>query len=323
MKRILSTIVALTCALIIPARADVDAGDYPNRPIKLIVPYSAGGGTDTIARFLGRALEPKLGVPIIIDNKPGAGTAIGATYVAKSPPDGYTLLIATSGTLAFNPALNKTLAYDPAVDFAPISMVASLPFVLVVNPKIPSFAAFIDLAKSKSGGLSFASAGIGSPHHVFMELLKSMVGIDVRHVPYRGGGPAMTDVIAGHVEAMVDDAAPALEQIRAGRVRALGVTTKSRIATMPDVPTLAELGVTGYEAGSWQCIVAPANLPSPIQTKLNVALVEVMKTPEAQSFFSGLGMQPLWSTPAENAIHIKAEIARWAPVIGGLNVTDK
>lgn len=315
MPRLLSTVLALICALIAPAHAQSDAKDFPNRPIRLIVPYSAGGGTDTIARFLGRALEPKLGVPIIIENKPGAGTAIGGTYVAKSPADGYTLLIATSGTLAFNPTLNKTLQYDPTVDFSPISMVAALPFVLAAHPSIKTFAEFLALAKAKPGALSYASAGIGSPHHIFMELLKSMAGIELKHVPYRGGGPAMTDVIAGHVQVMVDDAAPALEQIRAGRVNALAVTTSNRVETMPDVPTLAEVGVAGYQANSWQCIVAPAHLPEPIQAKLNAALVEVMKTPEARTFFVGLGMTPMWSTPAENAAHIKSEIERWAPVI--------
>jgi tripartite-type tricarboxylate transporter receptor subunit TctC len=321
-SRIFSALVVLICALAGPVHAQSDPKDYPNRPIRLIVPYVAGGGTDTIARFLGRALEPKLGQPIIIENRPGSGTAIGGAYVAKAAPDGYTLLIATSGTVAFNPTLNKSLPYDPTVDFAPISMVAALPFVLVAHPGIDTFAAFLALAKSKPGELSYASAGNGSPHHIFMELLKSMAGIDIRHVPYRGGGPAMTDVIAGHVQAMIDDAAPALEQIRAGRVKALAVTTKTRVATMPDVPTMAEAGVPGYEANSWQCILAPANLPAPIQAKLNAALVEVMKTPEASAFFVGLGMQPLWSTPAENAAYIKSEIARWAPVIKGLGPMD-
>ena len=322
MSRTFCTLVALACALAGPAHAQSDSKDYPNRPIRLVVPYVAGGGTDTIARFLGRALEPKLGVPIIIESRPGSGTAIGGAYVAKASPDGYTLLIATSGTVAFNPTLNKNLPYDPTVDFAPISMVAALPFVLVANPAIDSFATFLALAKSKPGELSYASAGNGSPHHIFMELLKSMAGIDIKHVPYRGGGPAITDVIAGHVQAMIDDAAPALEQIRAGRVKALAVTTKTRVDTMPDVPTMAEAGIAGYEANSWQCILAPAHLPAPIQARLNTALVEVMKTPEARAFFVGLGRQPLWSTPAENAAYIKSEIARWAPVIKGLGPLD-
>lgn len=315
MSRFLSSVLLLICMLAAPVHAQTDAKDYPNRPIRLVVPYSAGGGTDTLARFLGRALEPKLGVPIIIENRPGAGTTIGATYVSKSAPDGYTLLIATSGALAFSPTLYKNLPYDPTVDFSPISLIAALPFVLVSNPDIDSFATFLARAKAKPGALSYASAGNGSPHHIFMELLKTMAGIDLKHVPYRGGGPAVTDVVAGHVQVMIDDAAPALEQIRAGRLKALAVTTKARVDTMPDVPTLAEVGITGYDANSWQCILAPANLPPTMLTKLNTALVEVMKTPETRAFFTGLGMQPLWSTPAESAAYIKAEIARWAPVI--------
>ncbi len=322
MSRLLSTVLVVICALTAPVHAQGDPKDYPSRPIRLVVPYAAGGGTDAIARFLSRALEPKLGVPVIIENRPGSGTAIGGAYVAKAAPDGYTLLLATSGTVAFNPTLNKNLPYDPTVDFAPISMVAALPFVLVTHPGIDTFAAFLDVARSKPGAMSYASAGNGSPHQIFMELLKSMAGIDLRHVPYRGGGPALTDVIAGHVDAMIDDAAPALEQIRAGRVKALAVTTKTRVETMPTVPTLAELGIAGYEANSWQCVLAPAHLPAAIQAKLNAALVEVMKAPETRAHFVGLGMQPLWSTPEENAATIKSEIVRWAPVIKSLGAID-
>jgi tripartite-type tricarboxylate transporter receptor subunit TctC len=194
--------------------------------------------------------------------------------------------------------------------------------VLIAHPGIDSFAAFLALARAKPGEMSYASAGIGSPHHVFMELLKSMAGIDLRHVPYRGGGPAITDVIAGHVEVMIDDAAPALEQVRAGRVKALAVTTRTRVDTMPDVPTLEEAGIAGYEANSWQCIVAPAQVPAPIVAKLNAALVEVMQAPETKTHFVELGMQPLWSTPAANAATIKSEIARWAPVIKSTGASD-
>jgi tripartite-type tricarboxylate transporter receptor subunit TctC len=323
-SRMLLALAALVCALMAPADAQESAKDYPNRPIRLVVPYAAGGGTDALARYLARGMEQRLGQPVIVENRAGSGTATGGAFVAKAASDGYTLLIATSSTVAINATLYKNLPYDPAVDFSPISMVAAIPFVLVVHPDlgVDDLAGLVALAKAKPGALSYASGGIGAPHHVFMELLKSMVGIDLKHIPYRGGGPALTDVVAGHVPVMFADAGPALEQVRGGRVKALGVTTVKRVETMPSVPTLNEAGVTGYEANSWQCIVAPANLPAPIVARLNAALVDLMQAPETKAHFVSLGMQPLWSTPAENAAYITSEIARWAKVIKTIGAID-
>ena len=202
------------------------AQDYPTKPVHLVVPYAAGGGTDAIARYLARGLEGRLGQPVIVENKSGQGTAVGGAYVARAVPDGYTLLMATSSTVAINVSIYKNLSYDPVKDFSPISMIAAVPFVLIVHPSlgVDSVEALIKLAKSKPGALSYASGGGGTPHHIYMELFKTMAGIDLKHIPYRGGGPALTDVVAGHVPVMFADVAQAQELIRSGRVKALAVS---------------------------------------------------------------------------------------------------
>ncbi len=202
------------------------AQPYPTKPVRIVVPYAAGGGTDALARYLAHGLERRLGQPFIIENRPGQGTATGATYVARTAPDGYTLLAATSSTLAFNPSVYKKLAYEPTSDFSLISLIAAVPFVLVVNPSLPanSVRELIALARSKPGELSYASGGMGAPHHIYMELFKSMTGVDIKHIPYRGGGPALGDVVAGHVPIMFGDVGQVTGLVREGRVRGLGVT---------------------------------------------------------------------------------------------------
>ena len=301
----------------------IDAQEYPTRPVRLVVPYAAGGGTDAMARFIARGLEPRLGQPVIVENRPGQGTAVGGAHVAKAAPDGYTLLMATSSTVAINPSIYKNLSYDPAKDFSPIALIAAVPFVLIAHPSlgVASVEQLVRLAQSKPGALSYASGGAGAPHHIYMELFKSMKGLDIKHVPYRGGGPALTDVVAGHVPIMFADAAQALELIRNGRVKGLGVTTAKRVDTLPEVPTMHEAGATGYEANSWQCVVAPANLPDAIVAKLNRALVDFMAQPETRKHFLGLGMQPLSSTPAELGDYIRSEIKRWASVVQAAGAT--
>ena len=301
------------------------ADDYPSRPVHIVVPYAAGGGTDAMARFIARGLEKRLGQPVIIDNRPGQGTAVGGTYVARAAPDGYTLLMATSSTLAMNPTIYPKLAYDPPRDFTPVALVAAVPFVLIVHPslQVATLDQLLRLARAKPGALSYGSGGAGSAHHVFMELVRGTTGVDIRHVPYRGGGPALTDVVAGHVPMMFADVGQALELVRGGRVTALGVTTARRVETMPEVPTLAEAGLAGYEANTWQCVVAPAHLPGPIVAKLNRALVEFMVEPATRSHFLDLGMQPLTSTPAELGDYIKSEMARWAVVLKAAGAVEE
>jgi tripartite-type tricarboxylate transporter receptor subunit TctC len=296
---------------------------YPNRPVKVVVPFPAGGGTDALTRFIAKGMEQRLGQPFIIENRGGAGTTLGATAVARSEPDGYTIMVGTASTFAVAPGLYKRLAYDPTKDFSPIMLFATVPFVLTVHPSlgVRSAKALIALAKSKPGDLSYASAGVGAVHHIYAELLMHMTGISMRHVPYRGGGMALNDVVAGHVPVYFADAGPAAPLIRSGKLVALGVTTATRASHLPEVPTLHEAGVTGYEANTWQMMVGPPHLPAPIVTKLNTALADFMLTPEAQKHFTGLGMQPKTSTPAEAADHIRTEAARWTAIIKGIGVS--
>ena len=306
------------------ANRDPAARHYPAKPVRIVVPYAAGGGTDALARFLAQGLERQLGQPFIIENRPGQGTATGGAYVARATPDGYTLLAATSSTLAFNPSVYKKLPYDPLVDFSPISLVAAVPFVLVVSPALPanSVSELVTLAKAKPGALSYASGGMGAPHHIYMELFKSMTGTDIRHIPYRGGGPALGDVVAGHVPIMFGDVGPVTGLVREGRVKALGVTVGKRLETIPEVPTLVEAGLAGYEANSWQSLVAPAHVPSPIVTALSRALTAFLAEPATRSHFLQLGMQPMASTPQEFAVYLRAEIAKWAPIITAAGATE-
>jgi tripartite-type tricarboxylate transporter receptor subunit TctC len=324
MVRIASKGAVVGALCILLCAAEGAAQDYPVRPVRIVVPYAAGGGTDALARFLSRGLEQRLGQPFIIENRPGQGTATGGAYVARAAADGYTLLAATSSTLAFNPTVYKKLPYDPLTDFTPISLVAAVPFVLVVTPSLPvkSVADLVALAKSKPGELSYASGGTGAAHHIYMELLKSMTGIDVKHIPYRGGGPALGDVVAGHVPMMFGDVGQVTGLVREGRVRALGVTLGKRVETLPDVPTMVEAGLEGYEANSWQSIVAPAQLPRPIVGALNKALTGFLAEPATKEHFLKLGMQPLSSTPEAFADYLRAEIVKWAPVIKAAGATE-
>src|SRR5437588_3589397 len=238
---------------------------YPSRNIKMIVPYPAGGTTDFLGRLVAEQLKKGLGATVIVENKAGAGTTLGADQVAKSEGDGYTLLMATSTTLAINKTLYKKLPYDPVKDFAPIALVAAVPFALIANPEVPAktLSDFIAYAKSKPG-LAYGSAGNGSPRHLGAEMLRTAAGIDIRHVPYRGSVPAMVDVIAGHIPFMVVDLQAAVQQIREGNLTVLGVTTPKRVAAAPDIPTLAEGGLARYELVAWQGLVAPAGTPRPI-----------------------------------------------------------
>src|ERR1700687_2478775 len=251
------------------ARPVLAEAAYPSRTIKMIVPYPAGGTTDLLGRLVADQLKSGLGATVIVENKPGAATALGAEQVARAEPDGYTLLMATSLAIAINKTLYKKLPYDPVKDFTPIALVAAVPFALIINPQIPAktLSEFIAYAKSNPG-LAYGSAGNGSPQHLGAEMLKAAAGIDIRHVAYRGSVPAMLDVIAGHIPFMVVDLEPALPHIRAGEVRVLGVPTLKRVTIAPDIPTLAESGLTGFELVAWQGVVGPARLPRPIVDQL-------------------------------------------------------
>jgi tripartite-type tricarboxylate transporter receptor subunit TctC len=283
-----------------------------------VVPYAAGGGTETMARLLGRRLEQRLGKPFVIDNRPGAGTAIGASFVAKSAPDGHTILLATSTTMAINVSIYSNLAYDPIKDLVPVALFSDIPFVLVVNPALPvhSVAELVALARRTSGGLAYASNGHGGAGHLYAELMKSMTGIEMTHVPYKGLAPAFNDVVAGHVPLMFGDFGTALPLIRAGQLRALGVTTAQRVAAAPDIPPLSQAGLPGYVASSWQMVVAPAGIPKPILHKLNGELRAILAEPDLQKDFTDRGLIPVVSpSPEELQGYVRSEIVRWGKVV--------
>ena len=296
----------------------VVAQDYPTKPVLFLVPYAAGGGTETMARALGRRLEQRLGKPFVIDNRPGAAGSIAATFVAKSAPDGHTILMATSTTMAINVSIYKTLAYDPVKDLTPVALVADIPFVLVINPALPvrSVGELIALAKRTPGGLAYASNGHGGGGHLYAELLRSMTGIEMTHVPYKGLAPAFNDVVAGHVPMMFGDFATALPLIRDGKLRALGVTTGERVAAAPEIPALSEAGVPGYVASSWQMVVAPAGIPTPILERLNGELRAILSEPGIRVFIADRGLIPVASpSPDELQRFVKSEIVRWGKVV--------
>jgi tripartite-type tricarboxylate transporter receptor subunit TctC len=290
---------------------------YPGRNIKMIVPYPAGGTTDLLGRLVAEQIKSGLNAVVIVENKPGAATTLGAEQVARSEPDGYTLLMATSTTLAINKTLYKKLPYDPVKDFAPISLVAAVPFCLIINPTIPAntLAEFIAYAKANPGQ-AYGSAGNGSPQHLGAEMLRSAAGIDIRHVPYRGSIPAMLDVIAGHIPFMVVDLQPALQQIRESKVRVLGVTTPKRVAVAPDIPTLAESGLPGFELVAWQGVVAPAGTPRGIVDALAAQIAKLLADRETSGKLTTLALETLpGSTPDSFAAFIKTEVDRWADIV--------
>jgi tripartite-type tricarboxylate transporter receptor subunit TctC len=291
------------------------------------VPYPAGGTTDLLGRLVAdqfkSGLNNGLGATVVVENKPGAGTTLGADQVAKSEPDGYTLLMATSTTLAINKTLYKKLPYDPVKDFAPIGLVAAVPFALIINPEIPArtLAEFIAYAKSKPG-LAYGSAGNGSPQHLGAEMLKTAAALDIKHVPYRGSVAAMSDVIAGHIPLMIVDLQPALPQIREGKLRALGVTTAIRVGSAPDIPTLAEAGLADFELVAWQGVVAPAGVPRPIIDRLAGEIAKLVSAAGTRAKLNALALEPLTgSTPDSFAAYVRSEIERWAPIVKASDAT--
>ena len=291
--------------------------NYPSQTIKMIVPYPVGGTTDFLGRLVADQFARGLGATVIVENKAGAGTTLGAEFVARSGPDGYTLLMATSTTLAINKTLYRKLPYDPVKDFAPIALVAAVPFALIVNPQVPAntLAEFIAYAKSMPG-LAYGSAGNGSPQHLGAEMLKAAAGIDIRQVSYRGSVPAMLDVIAGQIPFMVVDLQPALPQIRTGKVRVLGVTTTKRVAAAPDIPTLAEGGLAGFELVAWQGVVAPSGVPRAIVEQLAAQIAKLMADPATRDKLTAIALEPLTgSTPDSFASYIKTEVDRWADIV--------
>ena len=290
-------------------------GEYPARPVRIVVPSPPGGGTDIVARVLAQHFSKAMGQPFFVENKPGAGNMIGIEFVARSPADGYTVLIVAS-TLALNSVLYKKVPYHPVKDFAPVALAATAPNVLIVNPALPAqtLAEFIALAKKKPGALSYGTPGIGTSPHLSMELLKSMAGIDLQHVPYRGTAAAVTDLIGGQIAATFANALTAKPQVDAGRVRALAVSGPKRIEALAAVPPVAEAGVPGYEAMQWYGLVAPAGTPAPVIARLNAEAVKALQSDEMREKLALDGAQPVGSSPAEFGALIKSELEKWARV---------
>jgi tripartite-type tricarboxylate transporter receptor subunit TctC len=315
--------LAWVVLLVLPTVRPADAQGYPTRPVTIIVPYASGGATDILARILGDGLSKKLGQPFIVENRAGAGTVIAANAVAKANPDGYTLLMGTSTPLAINATLHRHLSYDPVKDFVPLALVAKVPFVLVVNPDLParSVAELIAYAKEHPGKLSYGTSGPGSPHHLYMELFKSMTGIDLVHVPYKGSVPALQDVMAGNIPVMFVDVAPSLNLIKAGKIRAIGVSSAVRIPELPEVPPVGD-AVKGFEAVAWQMIAAPAGTPPDAVEKLHTAVKRLEEQPEIEQRIRGLGTIPVVTPPvSEMKDFVKAEVARWGEVVKASGAT--
>ena len=312
----------LACALVVAASGMTHAA-YPERPIRLVVPVAAGGGNDIVARYLAKKLNDAWNQSVVVDNRPGAATAIGAEIVAKSVADGYTLML-TSVSFAINAGLKSKLPFDPVRDFAPITQVARVPQVMLVNPQLPAatLAEFIALAKAQPGKLNYASAGAGSSTHLAMEIFMDMTGIKLNHVPYKGTAPGLTDVIAGHVQASFDAIPPALPYVRAGRARALVIGGAQRFPSLPELPTFAEAGLPNYTFASWFGIFAPARTPQAIVKALNAELVRIIREPETRRLFVDLGIEPLGTSPDAFAAFVRAEIERWGAAIRAHNVRE-
>jgi tripartite-type tricarboxylate transporter receptor subunit TctC len=304
-------------ALAVAAQAFAQpAAPYPNKPIKFILPFPPGGGTDILGRVIAERLSANLGQPVVIENRGGAGGNVGAEAAAKSPPDGYTIVL-VAPSLAISPSLYAKLNYDPVKDFAPVSLVGVVPNVIVTNPAIAAqtLPEFIALAKSKPGGMNFGSGGNGTSNHLAGELLNLQTGMKLVHVPYKGVNLAMNDVLAGQVQLVVIGIPAALPFIQAGRLRALAVIAPQRVATLPDVPTAAEAGLANYEVTTWYGVLAPAGTPRPIVERLNAELVRIMHAPDLQPRLAATGTEPRTSTPEEFADYVKTEMAKWGRVV--------
>jgi tripartite-type tricarboxylate transporter receptor subunit TctC len=292
------------------------ADSYPHKPIRIIVPYPPGGFNDTLARTLGQILNERWGQPVIVDNRPGGGTTIGTNLAAQSPPDGYTLLI-VSFAFAVNPALYTSLPYDTNRDFAPVLLAAGTPNLLVVNPRLPvkSVKELIAFARAKPGRLNYSSAGNGSSNHLSMELFKSLTGVDIVHIPYKGSAPAVTDLIGGQVDLMFDNVPNVLQQVKAGKLRAIAVSSRERSAFVKGLPTVAESGVPGFDVSVWFGVVAPAATPRAVIAQLNVEINRILGLPGVRRAFNNQGVEALGGTPDEFAAFLRVQQNKWSKVV--------
>ena len=311
-RHLLAAIAALPAA----RSAAAQGGWTPDRPIRLVVPFAPGGSTDVTARLVAEAIAPRLGQPVVIENRPGAGGNIGSESVARAAPDGHTLVMGTSSTHATNPALYRNLPYQPLRDFAPVAQVAFIPNLLVVHPDVPArdLPALIALGKARPGSLNFGNAGSGTSQHLSAAMIASRAGIEVTHVAYRGGAPAVTDLLGGKIQAMAAPLVEVIAHVQAGRLRALAITTARRSSLLPDVPTIAET-IPGFEVALWNGIFAPAGTPPAAVQRISTAIAEALRTEEMRARLAQQGSEPVGSTPAQFTAFIAAEIPKWAELV--------
>ncbi|MBI3043872.1 MAG: tripartite tricarboxylate transporter substrate binding protein [Betaproteobacteria bacterium] len=301
--------------MIQPETASAQA--YPQRPIRLVVPFAAGGGTDIAGRIVAQKLTSALGQSVIVDNRGGAGGVIGADIVAKASPDGYTLLMAANGPLAVAPHVAKKMPYDPLKDFGPVSLVAIIPSIVVVHPSLPvrTIKELVALARAQPGKLNFGSPGRGTTNHLAMELLKTSANIQMTHIAYKGTGPAISDLIGGHVDLLSGDMPALLPHVKSGKLRALAVTTSKRSALLPDLPTVSESGIAGFESSGWFAILTPANAPDAIIQRLNAEMLKAIATDDMREKLSALGAEPTSSSPEQLRVHLGEQLAKWGKVV--------
>ncbi len=309
--------LAATAAIVLPAPSASAQGQYPNKAIRLVVPFAAGGNTDIMARLIGAKMAEYLGQQVIIDNRGGAGGNIGADLVAKSAPDGYTLLMATVATHALNAALFAKMPYDPVTDFEPISLLAVVPQLLVVHPSVKagSVQELVALLKAEPGKYSYGSSGNGTPLHLAGELFKSLAKVEMGHVPYRGSGPALTDLMSGQIQVMFDLIPSVMGHVKGGTVRALAITSLKRSAVLPDMPTVAESGLAGYETYTWNALFAPAKTPRAIIDRLTAESNKAIAQPDVRQKMIDNSAEPIGTTPEQLAQHVKTELAKWTPIV--------
>jgi tripartite-type tricarboxylate transporter receptor subunit TctC len=304
-------------ALCVLATATVSAQSWPTKPIKYIVPFAPGGTTDILARTISEKLSIALGQPVVVENKPGAGGGVGADFTAKAAPDGYTIMGGTISTHAINASLYSNLPYDPVKDFVAITLIARVPNLLVINPDVPAktVAELIALLKANPNKYTFASSGNGTSQHLSGELFKSMAGVQMQHIPYKGSPPALQDVVGGQVTMTFDNITTAWPLAKSGKLRALAVTTAKRSAVAPDVPTLAESGLVGFEVGSWQGVFAPAATPPDIVKRLNTEIVKIINMPDVREKLLALGAEPVGDTSEQFGAYVKTEVIKWSDVV--------
>jgi len=321
--RLIGFITALVGLGPLAAPAPATAQPFPARLVKIVVPQTPGGATDVFARKIGQLLSERWGQPIVIENRAGAGGVLGTDSVAKSAPDGYTLLVTYAGSQAINASLYPKIPFDSVADFQMVATLAVTPFILIVNPKLPAqnLAEFIAFAKAKPGSLTYASSGNGSVNHLLGEMLKADTGIDMLHVPYRGVAPAITDVISGQVDAAFSSVPSVLQMIRAGNVRALAVSSARRIAAAPEIPTIAETALPGFDVNPWWGILAPAGTDMAIVRKINGDVAEILRTREMIDFLATQGAEPLITSPEEFLGILRADLVKWAKVVKDAGVT--